>query len=68
MSIDSGTGPTLRQAIPWLQDDQAVDLILDATERNSVSEGLPPFTAETRASLRQELRAILDAQSTVPRE
>lgn len=68
MSIDYGDGPTLRQSLPWLQDDRAVELILDATERNSVSEGLPPFSEETRASLREELRAMLNVQESAPRE
>jgi len=59
MSIDFGTGPTLKEGCPWLRDDgERHRRILDVTERNSVIEGLPPFTAEVRARLREHLLAI----------
>lgn len=47
-----GTGPTLREAHPWLQDDgHRRSRILDVVERNSVIEGLPPLDDETRERL-----------------
>lgn len=68
MSIDLGAGPTLRDALPWLREARGVESILDAAERNSVIEGLPPFTGELRAELRREVQAILAAPSAAPRE
>lgn len=63
MAIIFGTGPTLREASPYLQDDtECVTRILDVVERDSVIEGLPPFTPEFRERLRQELLA--DMQRT----
>ncbi|QDT45194.1 hypothetical protein Pan241w_53130 [Gimesia alba] len=54
-----GTGPTLREASPWLKDDAIRRArILEVTERNSVIEGLPPFTAETRSKIMQQLEAM----------
>jgi hypothetical protein len=54
---DFGKGPTLEQACPMLQDEaERVERILDVTERNSVIEGLPPFSEELREKLRRELR------------
>ncbi|MFZ5830815.1 MAG: hypothetical protein ACOY3P_12040 [Planctomycetota bacterium] len=51
-----GKGPTLGQANPWLRDlAERVERILDVTERNSVIEGLPPFSEEMRRKLREEL-------------
>lgn len=59
MAINFGTGPTLREACPWLRDDVArCEQILDVTERNSVIEGLPPFQEETRRRLMAELTAL----------
>jgi hypothetical protein len=56
MTIDFGTGPTLREASPYLRDDiECVERILDVVERNSVIEALPPFSPEFREQLRQEL-------------
>ena len=56
--IDFGKGPTLRESCSWLQDDEERwNRILDAVERNSVIEGLPPF-AETRRVLLEELHAL----------
>ena len=47
--IDFGTGPTLKEACPWLRDDaERQKRIVDVAERNSVIEGLPPFQEETR--------------------
>ena len=54
---DFGKGLTLEQANPWLRDEaERVERILDVTERNSVIEGLPPFSEELRRRLRAELR------------
>jgi hypothetical protein len=53
---DFGKGPPLEQANPWLRDEaERVERILDVTERNSVIEGLPPFSEEIRQKLREEL-------------
>ena len=65
---DFGKGPTLAEANPWLQDEaQRIERILDVTERNSVIEGLPPLSAETRRRLREELMAAA-APAPMPRE
>lgn len=57
--IDFGQGPTLRESSRWLQDDeQRWNRILDAVERNSVIEGLPPFSVETRLRFLEELKAL----------
>jgi hypothetical protein len=56
---DFGTGPALRDDCPCLRDrEERHRLILDAAERNSVIEGLPPFQEETRARIQQQLKAI----------
>ena len=53
---DFGKGPTLETANPWLCDEaERIARILDVTERNSVIEGLPPFSDEMRRKLRDEL-------------
>jgi hypothetical protein len=53
---DFGKGPTLEQVNPWLRNEaERVERILDVTERNSVIEGLPPFSEEMRRRLREEL-------------
>ncbi len=53
---DFGKGPTLEQACPALRNEaERVERILDVTERNSVIEGLPPFSEELRDKLRREL-------------
>lgn len=68
MAIQFGTGPTLKDACPWLQDDRARhERILDVTERNSVIEGLPPFQEETRRRLMAELQ-VLAGPSPAPAE
>jgi hypothetical protein len=55
---DFGKGPTLAETNPWLRDEaERIDRILDVTERDSVIEGLPPFSGETRERLRKELTA-----------
>lgn len=67
MAIDFGTGPTLKDACPWLRDDLArCESILDVTERNSVIEGLPPFQAETRRRLKEQL--LLASRQPAPAE
>ena len=54
--IDFGTGPTLKEHCPFLKDDgERADRILDVVERNSVIEGLPPFSDEVRRRLRERL-------------
>lgn len=53
---DFGKGPPLEQANPWLRDE--AERILDVTERNSVIEGLPPFSEEIRRKLREELTSL----------
>jgi len=56
--IDFGQGPTLKEAFPWLRDDEArIELILTVAEINSVAEGLPPFAKETREHIRRQLTA-----------
>ena len=58
--IEFGTGLTLNEHCPYLRDAaERADRILDAAERNSVIEGLPPFTEK----FRQRLRAKLIGQS-----
>ena len=65
---DFGKGPTLEQANPWLRDEaERIDRILDVTERNSVIEGLPPFSEEMRGKLREELTAA-DGPGRAPAE
>ena len=68
MSTDLGTGPTLKETCAWLRDDaERHRRILDVAERNSVIEGLPPFTEELRAHLRARLIAI-SANTPAPAE
>jgi hypothetical protein len=51
-----GNGPTLKDASPWLQDDEErANAILTATEINSVAEGLPPLEDETRQRIRDRI-------------
>jgi len=51
-----GKGPTLQQANPWLcEAEERAARILDVAERNSVIEGLPPFSEEMRRRLQKEL-------------
>jgi hypothetical protein len=68
MAINFGTGPKLKDACAWLQNDEARhERILDVAERNSVIEGLPPFQEETRRKLRKQLMARA-SQLPVPAE
>lgn len=65
----AGTGPTLREASSYLSDDaECIARILDVAERNSVIEGLPPFAATLRQSIRRDLEAILTGSGQAPRE
>jgi hypothetical protein len=58
MSIDFGTGVPLNETLPELRDPLSrQEIILDVVERNSVIEGLPPFTTETRERIRRQLAA-----------
>ncbi len=69
MSIEFGSGPTLKDACPWLRDDaERHARILSVTERNSVIEGLPPFREETRRNLAEQLMSIAAAPRKVPTE
>ena len=62
--MDSGTEPTLAEYSPWLRDPQErADRIIDATERNSVIEGLPPLRDDTRERLRAYLLTPIAARS-----
>ena len=57
-----GSGPTLIDSSPWLRDSaERHRRILDVTERNSVIEGLPPFTDETRRKILEELQVLSSA-------
>lgn len=63
-----GNGPTLKDAFPWLRDDEArIERIITVTEINSVIEGLPPLQDDTRQKIRQRL-SVLSAQGSVPVE
>jgi len=58
MNIE-GSGPSLIDTWPWLRDSaERHRRILDVAERNSVIEGLPPFTDETREKIRAELESL----------
>ena len=64
-----GTGPTLRESSPHLRDDaERHARILDIVERNSVIEGLPPFTEEMRLRLLKQLAAITPAARPTARD
>ncbi len=57
-----GTGKSLSEASPYLQDEaERHARILEVAERNSVIEGLPPFTEEIREKLRKQLEALSTA-------
>ena len=54
-----GTGKSLKEASPQLQDDaERHARILEVAERDSVIEGLPPFSEETRNKIRKQLQVI----------
>ena len=56
---DFGKGSTLKEASPWLRDNDArIEQILTVTEINSVVEGLPSFQDETRERIRQRLTGL----------
>jgi hypothetical protein len=62
MSIDFGVGIPLSETRPDLRDPASrQDIILDVVERNSVIEGLPPFTVETRERIRRQLAATVQS-------
>lgn len=63
-----GSGPSLIDTSPWLRDPaERHRRILDVAERNSVIEGLPPFTDETREKIRRDLESVnADASGPVP--
>ncbi len=65
-----GSGPTLIVANPWLRDPaERHRQILDVAERNSVIEGLPPFSAAVRAQILAQLQAATPRDSVAgPRE
>ncbi|MEX2120826.1 MAG: hypothetical protein WD847_14640 [Pirellulales bacterium] len=66
---DFGKGPVLKDACPWLRDDaQRWESILDVVERNSVIEGLPPFQAETRLRILEQLKALSAGAGPEPAE
>jgi len=57
--MDFGKGPTLKEASPWLRDDQArIERILIIAETDSVIEGLPRFEEETRELIRCRLTSL----------
>jgi hypothetical protein len=65
MGVNFGTGRPLTELVSSLRNpEQRIAMILDVTERNSVIEGLPPFTEEFRRQLRDELRAMILKQQT----
>jgi hypothetical protein len=58
---DFGKGLTLKEASPHLRNDQArIDRILIVTEADSVIEGLPPFSGDTRRQIRQRLTQLAE--------
>jgi hypothetical protein len=61
MNPVAGTGPTLREASPYLRDDaECIARILDVSERNSMIEGLPAFDEALRQLIRRDLEAIFN--------
>lgn len=60
--------PTLAEANPWIRDaDARHERFLDVAERNSVIEGLPPFSAEFREELKNQLKKSA-SRGRAPRE
>lgn len=54
-----GTGRILKEASPQLREDaERHSRILEVAERDSVIEGLPPFTEKTRERFRKQLEAL----------
>ena len=65
---DFGNGPTLEQFNPWLRDEaERVERILDVSERNSVIEGLPPFSAELKREFSPKTQGRLFARDSARR-
>lgn len=61
---DFGTGKTLIEASPFLQDPvRRHEMILEVVERDSVIEGLPPFTKEFRERLRKQLAVMAQPET-----
>lgn len=57
VTMTFGTGVSLRQFSPYLRNDAARhQMILDRVERDSVIEGLPKFTKESRAECLNEIK------------
>jgi hypothetical protein len=68
MNPVAGTGPTLREASPYLRDDaECIARILDVAERNSMIEGLPAFGEALRQLIRRDLEAIFSGSAPAPR-
>jgi len=62
--MNFGNGPTLKEAFPWLRDDDArIERILTVTEINSVIEGLPPLREDARQKIRQILTGMSERAS-----
>jgi hypothetical protein len=57
--IDFGKGQPLTVVCPWLRDAaERHRRIIEVTERDSVIEGLPPFSDETRRRIAEQLKAM----------
>jgi len=55
--VTFGTGTPLRQFSPHLQNaEKRHQIILDRVERNSVIEGLPRFTEQSKDECLQEIK------------
>jgi predicted component of type VI protein secretion system len=68
MNAIFGIGPTLREASPYLRDDEeCIARILDVSERNSMIEGLPAFNEALRRSIRRDLERIFNGSAQAPR-
>ena len=67
MNPVSGTGPTLREAYPYLRDDaECIARILDVSERNSMIGGRPAFDEALRLSIRCDLEVIFRGSAPAP--
>jgi hypothetical protein len=61
-----GSGKSLKETSPQLRDDAERHMrILDVAERDSVIEGLPPFSDETREKLRKQLQNIASHEPVI---
>jgi hypothetical protein len=59
METSKSQSVPLVEAAPWLRDPvRRHAMILEAVERNSVIEGLPPFSAAIRERIAQQLKAL----------